>query len=444
MPGTVLVVDDDEFHRRLVGRWLERAGYAVIGVPDGRACLEALSAHAPDALLLDLHMEGTSGLDVLDAVQRRDLHVPVVVLTADERVPTVVEAMRRGARGYLTKPVDREAVLESVARATAAGEAGLRDRARARRSAPSPAHGLVGDSAAMEAIQAQIDRVGPTDVTVLVLGETGTGKELVARALHAASARASAPFVAINCAAIPDTLQESELFGHEKGAFTGATGDRKGRFEQAHGGTLFLDEVGEIAPETQAKLLRALQERRFHRVGGSAEVAVDVRLVAATHQDLPERVRRGEFREDLFWRLAVYELELPALRDRPGDVERLAAHFLAELAATHGRAVDAFDEAALECLRAYPWPGNVRELRNTVERAVVASSGPRVGVADLPPRLRGALRPVDDAPGSLAELEERAIRRALDDTGGNVSEAVRRLGVPRSTLYRRLRAMGLR
>jgi two-component system response regulator HydG len=404
----------------------------------------------PDAILLDVHMEGMSGLAALERLKRLYPSLPVIMLTADAAVPTAVQSIQQGAYDYLTKPVDRSRLLTVVRNAVEKHEMSARLRQLERELHGGGYGGIIGSSTPMRRLFRQLDRVAPSDVTVLIAGESGTGKELVARAIHENSGRATGSFVPINCAAIPETLQESELFGHEKGSFTGATSRRIGRFEQAHGGTLFLDEVGELSAGLQAKLLRVLQERMFYRLGGSEQIQVDVRIVTATHRDLQDRCRSGAFREDLFYRLAVFELELPPLRERPEDIPLLVQVFLERFAGRHGRPEVGIGAAAMTALKTYHWPGNVRELQNAVERALVATLGDEVIPEDLPRRVREPGRPakvltrrVSDLQ-PMEELEKRAIREAIEAAEGNMSEVIRRLGIPRTTLYRKLKKYQLR
>jgi DNA-binding NtrC family response regulator len=420
----------------------------------------------PACVLLDLNLPGISGLKVLDYLRARYQRLPVVVMTADDGVDSVIEAMRLGAYDYLVKPLNRTDFLTRVRNAVEREQMAAR-LASLEREVNSQGYGrILGQSPAMKELYRQVDRVAASDVTVLIRGESGTGKELVAQAIHEAGSRADGPFEAVNCAAIPETLQESELFGHEKGAFTGATSRRIGRFELADTGTLFLDELGDLAPEAQAKLLRATQEKTFSRVGGSAEVSSDFRLVAATHRDLETMVREGSFREDLFFRVAVFELHLPPLRDRREDIPLLADAFLsAELPTPVSIAPD-----ALAAMLAYSWPGNVRELQNAVRRAAVTAEG-EIRIEDLPPRVRMGAGggPVPGAAGSgdqaasrsgsgggapaqvslsgtlnLRELEREAIQQAVALSQGNLSEAARQLGIARNTLYRKLNDHGLK
>ncbi len=462
----VLVVDDDESHRTLVMRWLERGGYEAHGFADGASCIEALERVIPDAVLLDLHMSGIGGMTVLGRLRHTHPFLPVLMLTADAGVPHAVKAIQAGACDYLTKPVDRMRLIEAVKGAVDQNLVSQRMR-QADRDQRGAYGGIVGVSPPMLRLFRQIDRVAASDVTVLITGESGTGKELVARAIHMHSGRAGGPFVAINCAAIPETLQETELFGHEKGAFTGAGARRTGRFEQANRGTLFLDEVGELSPGLQAKLLRVLQERQFYRVGGNEEIDVDVRIVTATYKDLVGACQKGEFREDLFYRLAVFEFDLAPLRERREDIPLLAAHFLAEAGARGERPRVRFSDQARQALLTYAWPGNVRELQNAVERALVASSGDVVELEDLPRRVREMSGAVSALPPTVAlppmrvaapmrqplappstldvdlpprdQVERDMILDAIRRAEGNMSEVIRALRIPRTTLYRKLK-----
>ena len=463
----VIVVDDDPDVCHLVRRWLEFAGYEVKVAGSGAEMIKLLATTLPDLVLIDLDLGDMSGMEILQRVKASDREAAAVMLTASTKVEHVVQAVRSGALDYLVKPIERRQLLETVGRALATVVT-TRSSRQDLIGQEGDWHGLVGKSEAMQRVRAQIDRVARSEVTVLIGGETGTGKELVARAIHAASPRAEKPFVAVNCGAIAKSLQESELFGHEKGSFTGAVGRRTGRFEQAEGGIIFLDEVAELDPSQQVALLRVLQERNFFRVGGVEEVNVDVRVIAATHNDLLQDVREGRFREDLFYRLAVYELEVPPLRAREGDVSLLARRFLQDEAErSGGRALDLAPET-ISCLEAYPWPGNVRELRNAMERASVVANDV-VRVEHLPGRIQPGARSeplhrlpsppasptaspalpvvapsVPASPRAQDEGSEREeIIRALKESQGNVSLAMRRLGIPRTTMYRKLKRYGI-
>jgi DNA-binding NtrC family response regulator len=458
---SVLVVDDDAAQTRLVARWLEREHQPIVA-DSAELALRRLSEVLPAAVLMDIHLGGMDGLEALRRVRKHHPDVPVVMLTGDTSVPAVVEAMQAGAWDYLVKPVDRTKLMTTVRNAVERSQLQVRVRHLERTASGGGYGGLLGRSPVMERMFQQLDRVAVSEITVLVQGESGTGKELIANALHDHSGRADGPFVAINCAAVPESLQESELFGHEKGAFTGATERRIGRFEQAHGGTLFLDEVGELSPALQAKLLRVLQERRFYRLGGSTEHRVDVRILAATHRDLSAQVRDGTFREDLFYRLAVFELAVPPLRDRRGDVELLAEHFLAQLCESQGIGPMVLDAEARALLAGYAWPGNVRELHNALERAVVIALGGVITADDLPPRIRAphprtpmapaaSVAVPAEAPSAVAEappelnlnpvqaMERTMIIDALRAANGNVSEVIRTLEIPRTSLYRKFK-----
>ncbi len=462
---TVLVVDDDPLVSELIAHWLSNAGYRTEVSVDGEAALTALGRVLPDVVVLDLSLPGIGGLEVLVKIRSAMPRTPIIILTGTTEVATVVTAMQRGAHDYLPKPVERAKLLKTIGdayeHARVAQSVAELEHARQRDAGFAAFSNILGRSSSMRQLFRQMGRVATSDVTVLVHGESGTGKELVARALHDHSVRKKGPFVAINCAAIPESLQESELFGHEKGAFTGAVARHSGRFEQAHGGTLFLDEIGEISPSLQAKLLRVFQERRFHRVGGTQEVHVDVRIVAATHRDLVAEVRAGRFREDLYYRIAVFELEVPPLRERDGDVALLVSHLVAELEKKHNQPARPLDGATLALIERYDWPGNVRELQNALERAVVVASGKAIMPDDLPRRIAhaGPMAPQQtsvpnaatpeahvvsvEAPRAMAAIERQAILDALDKSRHNISEACRLLGIPRTTMYRKLKRHGI-
>jgi DNA-binding NtrC family response regulator len=454
MRGRVLVVDDErgvrESLRMLLG---EECTVAEAGSVDEG--LAALAVSPPDLVLLDLVMPGRSGFDLLLALERMPDPPPVVVLTATRNVATAVEAMKRGAADYVTKPFEIEALRIKVRQL-------LERRAlerevevlRARVEEGERLGALLGRSVAMREIFRTVRRVADSGATILIRGESGTGKELVARAIHELSRRASGPFVALNCAAMPAALIESELFGHERGAFTDARERRIGRFESASGGTLFLDEIGELDPGVQAKFLRALEERRVERLGGGVPVAVDVRVVAATHRDLERDVAAGRFRADLFYRIHVVPLDLPPLRDRREDVKLLAEHFLAQAREAAGRGPRRFSADAAAALERFPWPGNVRELRNTVERAVALCEGDAIELGDLPASvvrterietLREAVRAgrlsFEDA---VADFERALLLEALEESGWNQTRAAERLGTTRRALKLRMDRLALK
>jgi DNA-binding NtrC family response regulator len=469
--GLVFLVDDDPHLSVLVAELLRHQGYAVSAFSSGEACLQALTEATPSVVLLDLHMPGMGGEATLDRIVAHYRHLPVIVFTGDTEVTRVVDTIKRGAYDFIPKPVDPAKLLTVVGHAVERHRMALKIAELERQHEARGFPGIVGQSSVMLELARQIERVAATDVTVAIHGESGTGKELVARAIHEFSGRAKAPFVALNCAALPESLQESELFGHEKGSFTGATARRAGRFEQGNGGTVFLDEVAELSPGAQAKLLRVLQERLVQRVGGSEDVPVDFRLVAATHRDLSEAVRLGRFREDLYFRIVVYELEVPPLRARQGDVPLLADHFIERHGERLVKSRPHLHPEALSALERYPWPGNVRELENTLQRAIVSCSGNEIRLLDLPQRLRepgaasAAVAPVPTpsapsapapttdtsapsttpatAPMTLEEAERQMIVRALERCNGNRSLVAQQLGIGRTTLYRKLKEYGL-
>ena len=451
----ILVVDDEPSIRFSLAELLEGDGHAVREAEHAPAALAALEDDAADLVLSDLTMPAMTGLQLLEEVRARHPHTLFALMTAygDER--TAVRALKEGAYDYVPKPFDNEEIRALVRRAREV--LSLRsENARLREELAGSFRGLIGDSPSLREVHRVLRRAGPTDATVLVTGESGTGKEVAARALHAESRRKGGPFVALNCSALPGELVESELFGHVRGAFTGADRDREGLFEAARGGTLFLDEVGDLAPAAQAKLLRALEERQVTRVGSNRVVPVDVRVVAATNRPLERMAAEGSFREDLLYRLRVIALHLPALRERREDVPALAMHFLAEMAARHGRPVRGLSEGARRAMVAYDWPGNVRELRNVVERAVVLAEGEQVEAADLPPQVTERPAPIDAVDAALAglsfaEARERAVdaferaflTAALERHGGNLSAAARALGLHRQSLQKKLKQLGL-
>jgi two-component system response regulator HydG len=442
-PPVILVVDDDTSHRLMLRAVLEEAGYAVREAARAEAALEQLRDRAPDLVLMDLKMPGMGGLEGLKAVGSLRPGLPVIIMTAYASVGTAVEALKSGAVDYLTKPLDIEEVKLTLAkvlehRRLAEENRALRERLSASLRFPS----LVGESPGMQKVFETIAMVAPTDATVLISGESGTGKELVAEAIHRSSPRAEHPLVRVNCAALPETLLESELFGHEKGAFTGAVARRVGRFGAADGGSIFLDEVAEMSPAIQAKFLRVLESSSFEPVGSSKTVSVDIRVVAATNRPLKKAVEEGRFREDLYYRLNVVPIHLPPLRQRVGDIPILAEHFLRLHAGRLGREMAGFAPEAMASLQRYPWPGNVRELGNALERAVIICRDDRIGLSSLPEEIASPA-PAPAAPplpggGTLDEMEREIIRRTLEETGGNRSEAARRLGITRQTLLRKI------
>jgi two-component system nitrogen regulation response regulator NtrX len=438
---SVLVVDDERNIRIMLEDMLRLAGYEVDCVEGGEAALRAADGGDYDAALLDIRMAGMDGLETLAAHQERSPRTAVVMMSGHGTIADAVEAMRRGAVDFLEKPITRDKVMVTLDRALSRRAL---EAENARLRAEVLAGDLLGESAAMAALREKIAQVAPTEARVLVTGESGTGKELVARALHRGSRRREGPFLAVNCAAVPAELIESELFGHVRGAFTGATAARAGVFEEADGGTLFLDEIGDMPLPMQAKLLRVLETGEVARVGTSRPRRVEVRVVAATHRDLAAAAAAGDFRKDLFHRLNVVPLQAPPLRDRAEDIPLLARRFLIQEVARQKLPPRRFSAEALQCLGRYRWPGNVRELRNLVERLAILSRDEVIGAAAVTAAL-----PLDEAgaTGSLKEAveeaERRAIRAALRGSGGNVSEAARRLDLERSHLYKKARALGL-
>jgi len=427
----VLLVDDDADLLQLITMRLGSAGYAVTAVESGEAALASLEVSRPQVVVTDLRMRGMDGLALFDAIHRRAPSMPVVILTAHGTIPEAVAATRRGVFGFLTKPFDSKVLTDTVA-----------DALRLAPGAPGEAGGwraeIITRSAAMEDLLSQARLVAQSDASVCVLGPSGAGKELIARAIHRASRRAARPFVAVNCGAIPEGLLESELFGHRKGSFTGATQDRQGLFQAAEGGTLFLDEVGDMPLALQVKLLRALEDRSVRPVGSNESLPIDVRVVSATHRKLEERIAAGEFREDLFYRLNVVRLAVPPLADRREDIPLLAGHFLQRLAARYEKRAQAFSPEALELLIAAPWPGNVRQLLNVVEQAVALSTTDVIPASLVRQAIDAgdrSLTPLDEA---RRTFEREYLVRILKMTAGNVSQAARLAGRNRTEFYRLL------
>lgn len=442
----ILVVDDEVNARTALKTLLSDEGFDVAEAGDGEEALEALQTFAPAAVLTDVRMPKMDGITFLKKARERGSDAVFVVMTAFGSIEMAVDAMRAGAENYLLKPLDVKAVLVVLEKALekrnlARDAASLRQRVRERFSFPN----IIGDSAELQSVFEVIKQAAPTKATVLILGESGTGKELVAQALHEESPRKDKPFIKVNCAALSESLLESELFGHERGSFTGAVGRKEGRFELADGGTLFLDEVGEISASLQIKLLRVLQTREFERVGGTQTVKVDVRLVAATNKNLQAEVQAGHFREDLYYRLNVVAVTLPALRQRKGDIPALVSHFIEKYASSYGKTVKGLAPGTLNALLSHSWPGNVRELENAVERAVVLAKGTELTADDLPPSLRGP-RPKDAGshgaliPGArMEEIEREAILRTLEMVDGSTSRAAEVLGISVRKIQYRLK-----
>ncbi len=441
--GRILVVDDEEGVREFLAESLERAGHEVVQAEDGEAGLRAAREEPFDVVLTDLRMPKVDGMTVVRALRTEQPDVELIVLTAHGDVSTAVEAMKLGVFDYLQKPLSGPAAVRDLVKGALARREALAGAAAGPTLAPKST--LTFGAPSMKPVVEALAKVARSGATVLLQGESGTGKEVAARVLHESSPRAGKPFVAINCAVLTEQLLESELFGHEKGAFTGAHAQRRGRIELADSGTFFLDEVGELRPSLQAKLLRVLEERTFERLGGSQSIEVDVRWVAATHRDLRAMVREGTFREDLYHRLAVFPIRLPPLRERREDIVPLAESLVATLSAAAGRPPPRLDDALKQRLRDAPWPGNVRELRNTLERAMILADGPRLGVEHLWLESDEAPGAVPDAAGgSLADLERQTIERTLAAVGGNRRAAAQQLGIGLRTLYDKLKRYQLR
>jgi len=437
MSERILLIDDDDSIRKVIGYMLDEAGYTAETAASAEAGLKAFSAQRPDLVLSDIKMPKKDGIQLLGEFKSIDASVPVIILTAFGTVETAVEAMKRGASDYLTKPISRDELLMTVAKTLKISRLErenetLRDTLNDRFRFAS----IVGLSPAMGAVFETLRKVAPTDATVLITGESGTGKELIAKAIHFNSPRRAQRLVTINCAAIPHELLESELFGHVRGAFTGAVRDKSGKFEQANGGTLFLDEIGSMPVTLQAKLLRALQEREIERVGDEKTTVVDVRVLAATNRALPALIAQGLFREDLYYRLNVVPVRLPALRERTGDIPVLAKHFIAQFA---GEAKVSISRGALDALSRYRWPGNVRELENFCERIVLMRAGSSIDEAVVERHLAAMAGDAVPATATLPEMERAAVLDALRASGWNQSRAARRLGVPRHVLLYRMK-----
>jgi nitrogen regulation protein NR(I) len=461
----VLIVDDEPNLRKILAAQLSRDGYDVLLAEDGEQGLQILKENHVDLVVTDLKMPKVDGMSLLRQAIAEQPELPIVMITAHGTVDTAVEALKLGAFDYLTKPFDKDEVRQIVAKALKTRELAGTEATHEQKDVPGARFGIIGQSPGLTELHAVLDRVADSPTTVLITGESGTGKELVARALHDHSSRRTKPFIKVNCAAIPKELIESELFGYERGAFTGAVTSKPGRFELANGGTLFLDEIGEIPVEMQVKLLRALQESEFERVGGIKTMRVDVRLVAATNRDLKKLIAQGAFREDLFYRLNVVPIRLPALRERTSDIPLLVQHFLAKFNERLKKNVSAAEPESLDLLSAYSWPGNIRELENVVERAVLFCDAQKLRVEDLPAEVRGvvgsgSIPPAEaavdlaslPADGGLKEhvkvamsrLERDLVGRALKQTNGNVTHAARLLKISRKGLQLKMKELGLR
>jgi len=441
----ILVVDDEEIVRESLGGWLEKDGYTVASAPEGRSAIERLKAEPWSIMVVDLKMPGMDGLQVLEEAKKLRPEIAVVIMTAYATVDTAVSAMKMGAYDYLVKPFDPEELSimmqkivsqQSLVRENAVLRQALKQEYRFR--------DLLSKSPAMQGVFELARTAARSNSTILVLGESGSGKEVLARAIHMESPRVDGPFVAVSCAALTETLLESELFGHEKGSFTGAIARRKGKFEAAHGGTLFLDEVGDISQKLQLDLLRVLEDRKFHRIGGNDPIEVDVRIIAATNRDLRKAAHEGKFREDLFYRLNVIPITIPPLRERREDIPLLVESFVERLSVEMKKRIDGVSADAMSSIMAHDWPGNVRELRNILERGAVVATGPVIQLSDLGLPSKAEAPPKPGTLASLEEVERRHVAAVLAHTGGNVSQSARILGIDRVTLYNKMRKWGLR
>ncbi|MHB8160442.1 MAG: sigma-54-dependent transcriptional regulator [Thermoleophilia bacterium] len=445
MPSSILIVDDEKNMRFVIGRALSSAGHDIREATSGEDALKAFEEAIPDLIILDQRMPGMGGLATLTEIKKDHPDLPVIVLTAHGNVESAVQAMKAGATEYLTKPFDVAELQLTVARALKVGNLVREvDYLRGELERDYDTSGIVGESLLIKNVLETVSRVAASDANVMVYGESGTGKELIARALHEQSNRSRNPFIQLSCAALPETLLESELFGYEKGAFTGAAGSKPGRFELADSGTLFLDEIGDISLTVQVKLLRVLEQMSFERLGGSKTLSVDIRLIGATNRDLPSMVKEGEFREDLFYRLNVIPITLPPLRERRGDIKLLAQHFLSRFSTDKQLPAE-----AQKLLDDYHWPGNVRELQNTIERATILGRGKTIGPDDLPAEIRQGVSLSSDAirlPAegvALEKVERELIAQALERTIGNRTKAAELLGISRHTLLYRIGKYGL-
>ena len=451
----ILIADDEAPQREMLAGFLGKRGFDVLQAADGDEALNLIRREPVDVVLTDLRMPGKSGLDLLTGAREINPEIAVIVMTAYGSIETAVSAMKVGAFTYITKPVDLDELSLHLERALEHRMLQAENRELKGRLEGIASTDIIAASEEMREVLGLVARAAPSRASVLIYGESGTGKEVIARAIHGASPRKEGPFVAVNIAAIPEQLVESELFGHEKGAFTGATGRHIGRFERATNGTLFIDEVGDMPLAGQVKLLRVLQEGKIERVGGGEEVPVDVRVVAATHRNLEESIHAGEFREDLFYRLNVVRIHIPPLRRRKADIPPLVEHFLKKYAEMNDKPVEGIGREAMDLLMKYPWPGNVRELENAIESAVVLARTSVIGPKDLPPAVRegsegqlhGGLAAEDDPglplPERLERLEKQEVLRALEESGGNRSEAARKLGMSEKNIRDRLKRWGM-
>jgi len=436
----ILIVDDERVMRDSLSEWLREDGYEVVAVEDGAQALEKVRNERWDVLLVDLKMPGMDGIEVLDKVKKTNKEIPVIIMTAYATVDSAVEAMKKGAYDYIVKPFNPEEIGLAIRKIIAYQDL-LKENIYLRQELEKKYEfrDIIGKSHKMQEVLALVKTVARSNSTILIEGESGTGKELVARAIHNSSLRSDGPFVAVSCAALPETLLESELFGHEKGAFTGAVSTKKGRFELANKGTLLLDEIGDISPKTQVDMLRVLEEKEFRRVGGTEVIKTDVRIISATNKDLKGLVEEGRFREDLYYRINVVSIQLPPLRDRKEDVPLLVQHFLRKYCIENKKEIDGLSEEAFRFLIKYDWPGNVRELENAIERAVVITKGRIVLLEDLPGPIRaeGEFKPATNM--QLREVEKEHILHALELNNWNITRTAKILGIDRNTLSSKIR-----
>ena len=448
MSQSILLVDDDVEVLNVLGKFFEREGWQVLRATDAQTCADIYERDKPDVVVLDLDLPGLSGLKLLEVLRTRDADATIIMLTGHGNIETAVEAMQLGAENFLTKPVELQHMKAAAERAYEKVELRRRNRFWAEKQTENADTAALGRSGKMREIARQIELLSQSDTTVLLLGETGTGKGWAAHLIHSLSTRAGAPMVEVNCAGLSATFLDSELFGHEKGAFTDAKEQKRGLFELAHTGTIFLDEVGDLAPELQPKLLKALESRKFRRLGGTREIEVDVRLIAATNHDLAEQVKTGKFREDLYYRLSVLPLRLPTLRQRgKDDIADLAVRLLLDLRRRIGRGPSRFSPETMALVTQYPWPGNIRELRNVLERALImAPDSEVIHPAHLPAEIitvSKADSAASDVELPLEEIERRHIMKVLAHAAGNRSKAARTLGISRATLYEKLHKYGI-
>jgi two-component system, NtrC family, nitrogen regulation response regulator NtrX len=446
MAATILIVDDESGIRESLGALLRDEGYEAEAVASGEECLERIGRRQFDLILLDVWLKKMDGLETLEQIQTRDDAPMVVMISGHGNIETAVRATKLGAFNFIEKPLSLDTVILVVRNSLEYLR--LESENRRLRAELEEKHQILGSSVPMKALRQQIALTAPTNGRVLIYGESGTGKELVARALHASSPRESMPFVEVNCAAIPEELIESEMFGHRKGSFTGASEDKVGKFLKANGGTLFLDEVGDMSLKTQSKVLRVLEEQRVEPLGSNTPITVDVRVIAATNKKLEEEIARNAFREDLFYRLNVIPFYVPALRDRIEDIPIIAAHFLKAFCEEYGKKQKEFSAPALDVLMGYPWPGNVRELKNLVERLVIICPSPRIEPHHLPPELfRGASKspqkPYESLHEARSAYEREFVLRKLEENRWNMTKAAQVLGLERSHLYRKMRSLGI-